>query len=73
MTEFPVAERGEPVDFGGVTENGAQFSSDDTRGGVTVVNFWYAACGPCRAGAFSRARTSLSAASASCSRRPACT
>ena len=48
MTEFPVAERGEPVDFGGVTENGAQFSSDDTRGGVTVVNFWYAACGPCR-------------------------
>lgn len=48
ITEFPVEERGEAVDFGGVTEHGEQFSSDDTRGGVTVVNFWYAACGPCR-------------------------
>lgn len=48
VTEFAPDERSEPVDFGGVTENGEEFSSDDTRGGVTVVNFWYAACGPCR-------------------------
>lgn len=48
VTEFAPDERSEPVDFGGVTENGDEFSSDDTRGGVTVVNFWYAACGPCR-------------------------
>jgi thiol-disulfide isomerase/thioredoxin len=35
------------VEFEGVTETGEPVSSDDYRGGVLVVNFWYAACGPC--------------------------
>jgi len=48
VTEIPEADRGAAVDFGGVTENGEDFSSDDIRGDVAVVNFWYAGCGPCR-------------------------
>lgn len=47
--EIPVAERGEPVEFEGVTETGETVGSSDYAGGVLVVNFWYAACGPCRA------------------------
>ena len=47
VVEIPAAERGEPVDFTGVTESGAEVSSADFDGGVLVVNFWYAACGPC--------------------------
>lgn len=47
-TEIPADKRGEPVDFGGITETGDEFSSDDIRGKVAVVNFWYAGCGPCR-------------------------
>ncbi|WDH80276.1 TlpA disulfide reductase family protein [Microbacterium esteraromaticum] len=46
--EIPPADRGEPVEFGGVTENGEEFSSADISGQVAVVNFWYAGCGPCR-------------------------
>lgn len=48
VVEIPVAERGEPVEFGGVTESGEKFSSADIAGQVTVVNFWYAGCAPCR-------------------------
>jgi len=47
VVEIPAAERGDPVVFEGVTETGEPVSSDDFRGGVLVVNFWYAACGPC--------------------------
>ncbi|WP_315900767.1 TlpA disulfide reductase family protein [Microbacterium esteraromaticum] len=46
--EIPPADRGEPVEFGGVIENGEEFSSADISGQVAVVNFWYAGCGPCR-------------------------
>jgi thiol-disulfide isomerase/thioredoxin len=49
VKEIPQDERGEPVEWAGVTETGDELSSDDTAGDVTVVNFWYAACGPCRA------------------------
>lgn len=48
VVEIPEAKRGEPVAFGGVTENGEKLSSDDISGRVAVVNFWYAGCGPCR-------------------------
>ena len=47
VVELPEPERGDPVVFEGVTETGGTVTSDDYRGGVLVVNFWYAACGPC--------------------------
>jgi len=46
---IPPAERTEPVVFEGVSEHGKTISSEDTLGSVTVVNFWYAGCAPCRA------------------------
>lgn len=46
---IPPAQRTDPVEFAGVTEFGDDLSSADTRGAVTVVNFWYAGCAPCRA------------------------
>jgi len=48
VVELEPEERGEPIVFGGVTEDGEEFSSADIAGDVTVVNFWYAACAPCR-------------------------
>ena len=45
---IPAADRNAPVDFSGVDESGATFGSADTAGDVTVVNFWYAGCAPCR-------------------------
>ncbi|CDK01721.1 Redoxin domain protein [Microbacterium sp. C448] len=47
VVEIPEGERGDPVDFEGVIETGEPVSSSDYRGDVLVVNFWYAACGPC--------------------------
>ncbi|WOQ69842.1 TlpA disulfide reductase family protein [Microbacterium limosum] len=47
VVEIAPQDRGEPVVFGGVTETGEAVSSDDYRGGVLVVNFWFAACAPC--------------------------
>lgn len=47
VVEIPEPERGDPVVFEGVTETGERVTSDDYRGAVLVVNFWYAACGPC--------------------------
>ncbi|MCW2289648.1 TlpA disulfide reductase family protein [Leucobacter luti] len=46
---FPPSDRTEPVEFSGEIENGDTLSSDELRGKVTVVNFWYAGCAPCRA------------------------
>ena len=48
VIEIEPEDRGEPVAFGGVTENGDAFDSADIAGDVTVVNFWYAGCAPCR-------------------------
>ncbi len=47
-TSFPIADRKEAVPFDGVTEHGEPFSSSELLGEVTVVNFWYAGCPPCR-------------------------
>lgn len=47
VTEIAVAERGEPMEFGGETVDGGQWSTEQLDG-PTVVNFWYAACPPCR-------------------------
>jgi peroxiredoxin len=49
IVEIPQDQRGEPVEFAATTETGADVSSEDYLGDVLVVNFWYAACGPCRA------------------------
>lgn len=49
VKEIAPEDRGDPVDFSGTTETGEDFSSDDVAGEVTVVNFWYASCAPCRA------------------------
>jgi len=48
ISEFDETQRGEPIEFSGETVEGEQFDSADTLGDVTVVNFWYAGCAPCR-------------------------
>ncbi|UIP57462.1 TlpA family protein disulfide reductase [Agromyces marinus] len=49
ISEYPVDERGEPIEFEGETIEGEALGSDDLAGEVVVVNFWYAGCAPCRA------------------------
>lgn len=41
--------RASALDFTGTTEDGSPLKLSDFRGKVTVVNFWYASCAPCRA------------------------
>lgn len=62
VQEIPQGERGEPVSFTAKTETGAPVSSADYSGEVLVVNFWYAACAPCRVEAprLEKAATALS-------------
>ncbi len=43
------AERSNPVEFSGTDPHGEPVESADFTGSVTVVNFWYAGCAPCRA------------------------
>jgi peroxiredoxin len=48
VSEFAIEDRGEPITFAARTDSGEQISADQYRGQVVVVNFWYAACPPCR-------------------------
>jgi peroxiredoxin len=48
VVEIPPAQRGDPIEYAGTTDDGAALSFTDYAGQVTVVNFWYAACAPCR-------------------------
>lgn len=48
VVEYAPAQRGEPVTFEGTLANGHTVSSQQYRGHVLVVNFWYAGCPPCR-------------------------
>ncbi len=49
ITEIPPAARDAAIVFEGTDESGNTISSTDYAGTVYVVNFWYAACPPCRA------------------------
>lgn len=49
ITTWAPDERGEPVELAGTTYEKEQVDLANWRGDVVVVNFWYAACPPCRA------------------------
>ena len=48
VVEIAPGDRTDPVEFEGVLDTGGAASSTDYAGEVLVVNFWYAACAPCR-------------------------
>ena len=48
VTEYAVAERKAPVVLRGELYDGTVVGSGDWAGKVLVLNFWYAACAPCR-------------------------
>lgn len=49
VTAWEAGSRGEPVELTGTTYAGEELDLADWRGDVVVLNFWYAACPPCRA------------------------
>jgi len=49
VTEFAKAERPSFSEWSGETESGLSLKSDSLLGSVVVMNWWYAACAPCRA------------------------
>ena len=48
VTEYAADQRGEPVRLEGTLFDGTTVSSAQFAGDVVVLNFWYAACAPCR-------------------------
>ncbi len=48
VTEFALGSRPKAADWSGVSESGDSLSSDQLAGVITVINFWYAGCAPCR-------------------------
>lgn len=48
VTEFAAADRKAPVDVRGTLFDGTAVAPADFLGKVTVLNFWFAACAPCR-------------------------
>lgn len=49
VTEYALSERPVAGEWSGTTESGLQLDSAALLGSVTVLNFWYAGCAPCRA------------------------
>lgn len=48
VQEYPLEKRGESIELTATTFDGKTVSSADWAGRVVVMNFWYAACPPCR-------------------------
>ena len=48
VTEFALGSRPKAATWSGVTESGEQISSEQLTGVITIMNFWYAGCAPCR-------------------------
>lgn len=48
VQEYKGSERGRPVEFSGVDFDGKTIDAASLRGKPAVLNFWYAACAPCR-------------------------
>ena len=48
VTEFALGARPKAADWSGITESGEALSSTQLKGVITVMNFWYAGCAPCR-------------------------
>lgn len=48
VTEFASGSRPKAADWSGVSESGVNLSSDQLTGVISVMNFWYAGCAPCR-------------------------
>jgi thiol-disulfide isomerase/thioredoxin len=48
VTEFALGSRPKAATWSGVTESGDAISSEQLDGVITVMNFWYAGCAPCR-------------------------
>ena len=48
VTEFAAADRKKPVDLKGTLFDGTTVTAAQFQGKVTVLNFWFAACAPCR-------------------------
>lgn len=48
VTEFAQADRKSAVAIKGTLFNGTSVEPKDLQGKVTVLNFWFAACAPCR-------------------------
>ena len=49
VTEFATDQRPTFEPWEGITESGAYLNSESLKGYVVVMNWWYAACAPCRA------------------------
>ncbi|WP_324645308.1 TlpA disulfide reductase family protein [Pseudarthrobacter sp. LT1] len=48
VTEFAAGDRKEAVQIQGALFSGAAVTPADFQGKVSVLNFWFAACAPCR-------------------------
>ena len=48
VTEFALGSRPQAASWSGITESGEAISSTQLEGVITVMNFWYAGCAPCR-------------------------
>ncbi|WP_136088992.1 TlpA family protein disulfide reductase [Auritidibacter ignavus] len=48
VLEISPEDRGEPIEFTSTTFDGTPVSTEDFAGSPVMLNFWYAACAPCR-------------------------